>query len=81
MTRRHRIFNDEIHFVVMALAKTFETKTCDEMKYGEGHALFKVLWRFKEHRTGPPSYPEIDEGTVSQLLEDVRFAFGRVNDF
>ena len=80
VTRRHRVFHDEVHFVVRALAKVLETKTGEELKHGEGHALFKVLWRFKEHRTGPPGYPEIDEGTVSRLLEDVRMIFGSVND-
>lgn len=75
MPRRHRIFHDEIQYIAKALATIVEKKDVEEMKYGEGYALFKVLWRFKEHRTGPPHYPEVDEGVVSKLLVEVRRMF------
>ena len=37
----------------------------------ETTALFRVLWRFKEHRTGPPNYPEIDAENIEALLQEV----------
>jgi hypothetical protein len=33
--------------------------------------LFKVLWRFKEHKRGPPGYPEIRKDTINRLLADL----------
>ena len=64
MVRRHRIFPDELP-IVKAIAETVKSKQLDELKKGEGKALFRVLWRIKEHRAGPPSYPEINEEVVS----------------
>lgn len=37
----------------------------------ETSILFRVLWRFKEHRTGPPNYPEIDAESIESLLGEV----------
>lgn len=75
MERRHRIFPNELPYFVKALAEAIESKPLDDLKQGEGLALFRVLWRIKEHRAGPPSYPEINEKVVSQLLEDIRQKF------
>jgi hypothetical protein len=75
MVRRHRISPDELPYFVKAIAETVESKQIDELKQGEGQALFRVLWRIKEHRAGPPSYPEINEEVVSQLLEDIGHMF------
>jgi hypothetical protein len=75
MERRHRIFQEELPFVVKALSEEVETMPLDKLKQRKGQALFKFLWRIKEHRLGPPSYPEITEGEVSRLLEDLREMF------
>ena len=32
--------------------------------------LFTVLWRFHQHRTGPPNYPEITLNTLRSLLTE-----------
>ena len=69
MERRHRIFPDEMPSFVNVIAEAIESKPLDDLKQGEGQALFRVLWRIKEHRSGPPSYPEVNENVVSQLLE------------
>ena len=81
MARRHRIFSNEIPFVACALADRLESKTEDQLKYGEGQALFRVLWRLKEHRPGHPSYPEIETGIVSKLIKDIRLSFGDSEEF
>ena len=80
MTRRHRIFGNEIPYVALTLADRLESKTDDQLQYGEGQALFRVLWRLKEHRQGHPSYPEIMQGTVSKLIEEIRLIFGDIDD-
>jgi hypothetical protein len=33
--------------------------------------VFRVLWRFKEHRPGPPGYPEINSTTIKELLMEL----------
>jgi hypothetical protein len=44
---------------------------------GEAVGLFKVLWRLKEHRTGPPHYPELSRRTVQALLTETEAVFER----
>ncbi len=80
MTRRHRIFENEIPYVTITLADQIEPMTVDQMKYGEGQALFKVLWRLKEHRPGHPSYPDINTRIITDLIDDIRFLFGEYID-
>ena len=40
MVRRHRIFPDELPYIVKAIAETVKSKQLDELKQGEGQALF-----------------------------------------
>ena len=70
MERRHRIFQDELPYLVKALAEEVETIQLEDLTHGKGKALFRVLWRIKEHRPGPPSYPEISEETVTRVIGD-----------
>ena len=72
MPRRHRIFQSEITHVIKALHRYLASKNTEQdTNITETAALFKVLWRFKEHRTGPPNYPEIDSASIDRLLDDV----------
>ena len=80
MPRRHRIFSNEIPYVAYAIVDRLGSKPDDQIKYGEGQALFRVLWRLKEHRPGHPSYPEIEPGVVSNLIQDIRLIFGDIED-
>ncbi len=36
----------------------------------DAYSLFTVLWRFKEHRTGPPNYPDATRGAMVSLLAE-----------
>ena len=36
----------------------------------DAYSLFTVLWRFKEHRTGPPHYPEVNQDAIIGLLHE-----------
>ena len=72
MPRRHRIFQNEITHVIKALHRYLASKNTEQdTNITETAALFKVLWRFKEHRTGPPCYPEIDTTSIEGLLSEV----------
>jgi hypothetical protein len=56
MARRHRITaEEEILPVKRGLHKT-------------PYTLYHVLWRFHEHRTGPPGYPELTRKELERLL-------------
>ena len=68
MARRHRIQEDELPYVMKAVFLRL-AQLVEEEVTPETEALFRVLWRFDRHRTGPPSYPEeITRGEVSGLL-------------
>ena len=72
MERRHRIFQNEIIHVIKAIhSHLTATMTNPDTSTTETTALFRVLWRFKEHRTGPPNYPEIDATNIATLLQEV----------
>lgn len=72
MPRRHRIFQNEIMHVMKTIHKYLASKNIEQdTDITETAALFKVLWRFKEHRTGPPCYPEIDSTSINELLREV----------
>jgi len=40
----------------------------EKKEHGDVEHLFRVLWRFKRHKPGQPSYPEVNESTVHKLL-------------
>ncbi len=80
VTRRHRVFEKEIPYIALLLAEKIATKPFEDIKYGEGQALFKVLWRLKEHRPGHPSYPELTPGIVMDLIEEIRSIFGEYHE-
>jgi hypothetical protein len=72
MTRRHRIEEPEL----TPLMKAAIYRLHDLMNKNPGHKdvehLFKVLWRFERHKTGPPGYPEINSQTVDELLRSLQ---------
>ena len=72
MTRRHRIFESEIPPVMKAIHQRLTIlNTSDEISY-EKQQLFRVLWRMRQHRTGPPHYPEITKDEINKLLDSTR---------
>jgi hypothetical protein len=62
------------------LANRLESMNEDQLNYGEGQALFMILWRLKEHRPGNPSYPEIDPKVVLKLIKEILLIFGEAED-
>ena len=43
---------------------------------GETEALFRVLWRFHRHSTGPPAYPEeITSKEIMGLLHNLMYLY------
>ena len=43
---------------------------------GDAYSLFTVLWRFKEHRTGPPHYPDATRGAMVSLITETADTLG-----
>jgi hypothetical protein len=69
MARRHRILETEMRYVMKAVHYRLE-RLAEEGDIGEeAEMLFRALWRFDRHRSGPPGYPEeITEEEVTGLL-------------
>ena len=70
--RRHRITEAEVKPVMRAVHARLSTLAAEGEPSEDAENLFTVLWRFHQHRTGPPSYPEITVDEVWSLLEETR---------
>ena len=72
MAKRPRILEDEITPVMRAIHHRLAAMEPVE-EPGEAAALYRVLWRLKENRRGPPHYPEINPQTIRELIEETRW--------
>jgi len=70
MVRRHRISDDEVKPVMRAVYRSLSDMIMKDPLPEDAYSLFNVLWRFKEHRTGPPHYPEVSRDTIIDLLQE-----------
>ena len=68
MTRRHRIYPEEIPPIMTAIHNTLSTLHQSEP---DTQILFRVLWRLKTHREGRPAYPDLNEESLNELLAEV----------
>jgi len=68
--RRHRITDTEVKPEMRAVHTKLGQLAKEGMLTEDVENLFTVLWRFRQHRTGPPSYPEITLETVKSLLAE-----------
>ena len=58
MARRHRILESEARYVMKVVHYRLEALVEEQGVGEEAQELFRVLWRFNRHMTGPPGYPE-----------------------
>jgi hypothetical protein len=72
MAKRLRVYEDEVTPVMRAIRHRHAAMEPVEDQ-AEAAVLFKVLWRLKENRRGPPHYPEINPQTIKELLEEARW--------
>jgi hypothetical protein len=68
--RRHRITETEVKPVMRAVHARLSQLVKEGKLTDDVENLFTVLWRFHQHRTGPPSYPEITLDAVRSLLAE-----------
>jgi hypothetical protein len=68
--RRHRITETEVKPVMRAVHTKLSQLAKEGLITEDVENLFTVLWRFHQHRTGPPNYPEITLDTVKSLLAE-----------
>lgn len=78
MTRRHRIYPDEIPPIMTAIHNTLSIMHPSDP---DTLILFRVLWRLKTHREGRPSYPDLNEETLDNLLMEVELFLADFNPF
>ena len=76
MVRRHRIAEEEVGPVMRAVRRSLAEMLKLNLLPGDAYSLFVVLWRFKEHRTGPPHYPDATRGAMVSLLVETADALG-----
>ena len=69
MVKRLRVYEDEVTPIMRAIRHRLSTIEPVEDQ-AEASALYKVLWRLKENRRGPPHYPEINPQAITELLEE-----------
>ena len=67
MARRHRIIEDEVIPVMRAVFSALEYQYYGNFDE-DTVPLFHLLWRFNEHRRGPPAYPEFSREALGNLL-------------
>lgn len=41
-----------------------------ELLSEDAYHLYTLLWRFKEHRSGPPHYPDATREAILSLLDE-----------
>lgn len=70
MVRRHRITEEEVKPVMRAVRRSLAEMLELDPLPEDAYSLFTVLWRFKEHRTGPPNYPDATRGAMVSLLAE-----------
>lgn len=68
--RRHRITEAEVKPVMRAVHVRLNQLALEGELTEDMENLFTVLWRFHQHRTGPPNYPEITIDAVMSLLTE-----------
>ena len=76
MVRRHRISEDEVKPVMRAVFRRLSDMATIDPLPEDAYSLFTVLWRFKEHRTGPPHYPEVTHDAIVNLLHETAGIIG-----
>jgi hypothetical protein len=72
MVRRHRISETEVLPLMRAAVTKLQKLVEENILDRDVEPLFKILWRFKEHRTGPPSYPDINKDTINELFMELQ---------
>jgi hypothetical protein len=65
--RRHRLQPEEVPAVMRAVQLRLQELCVDHVDVEEAWALFRVLFRFVEHRPGVPAYPPLSWETFSGL--------------
>ncbi len=65
--RRHRLQPEEVPAVMTAVRLRLRELCVDRGDLGEAGALFRVLFRFVEHRPGTPAYPPPSWEAFSRL--------------
>ena len=70
--RRHRITESEVKPVMRAVHTRLTQLAQEGTITDDAENLFTVLWRFHQHRTGPPNYPEITLEAVRTLLIETK---------
>jgi hypothetical protein len=65
--RRHRLQPEEVPAVMTAVRLRLQELCVDRGELEEAWALFRVLFRFVEHRSGVPAYPPPSWETFSSL--------------
>jgi hypothetical protein len=75
MVRRHRILNEELIHVVNACYRRLVELSFEYEEGLETKQLFKFLWRVTKHRKGNPHYPELNPGTIYQLIREIEKEF------
>ena len=78
MTRRHRIYPEEIPPIMTAIHSQLSTMRLSDP---DTLILFRVLWRLKTHREGRPSYPEFNQGSINELLAEVEWFLADFHSF
>lgn len=76
MVRRHRITEEEVKPVMRAVHRSLSEMLELEPLPEDAYSLFTVLWRFKEHRTGPPNYPDATRGAMASFIAEAADALG-----
>jgi hypothetical protein len=76
MVRRHRISEEEVRPVMRAVRRSLSEMLELDPLPEDAYSLFTVLWRFKEHRSGPPHYPDATRGAMVSLLAETAGALG-----
>ena len=74
MARRHRITEEEM----IPVMRTVHIQLQEDLENGftpDTESLFHVLWRFHEHQTGPPGYPELTRPELEKLLTKTKDIF------
>ena len=75
MVRRHRILDDELIYVVYACYRRLVELSFEYEEGLETEQLFKFLWRVTKHRKGNPHYPELNPGSINQLIKEIEREF------
>ena len=68
MVRRHRISEEEVKPVMRAVHRCLSEMVELDPLPEDAYSLFTLMWRFKEHRTGPPHYPDATREAITLLL-------------